>query len=127
MHDTLPVFVVPLAHKKSIFKTLHANKWCGDNTKYNTCFLNLHSLAIQVKHASCVSEACDVIFAFVLRLKVQSHIQDFLKWGRNAPMEFVISTLGKLFVSSFSQYVTEMLNYPCASPQTPTPYENGRV
>ena len=46
------------------------------DAEYNICFdLNLHSLTIQVKFASCVSEACDVIFAFVLRLKVQLHIQ----------------------------------------------------
>ena len=65
-----------LAHKNSFFKTLRVNEWCGDNTEDNICFdLNLHSLTIQVKHASCVSEACDVIFAFVLRLKVQLHIQ----------------------------------------------------
>ena len=32
--------------------------------------VTLHSLTIQMQHASCVPEACDVIFAFVLRLKV---------------------------------------------------------
>ena len=53
------------------------------NTEYNICFdLNLHSLTIQVKHASTVPEDCDVIFAFVLRLKVSLHIQDYVKRDR---------------------------------------------
>ena len=72
MHDWLPVFVDAMADKQlqSRFKTFRANELCRENIELNICFdLNLHSLTIQVKHVSCVPEAC-AVFAFVLRLKV---------------------------------------------------------
>ena len=61
IHDWLPVFGVAPADKQFLF-FLHANEWYRKGTELNICFdLNLHSLTIQVKHASRVPEACDVI------------------------------------------------------------------
>ena len=45
---------------------------------------------------------------------------NYLKWGlKILQWDLSFLTPGKWFVSGFSQYVTEMLNYPRASPQTP--------
>ena len=76
----------------SPFITLPANVWYRHNTGCSICFdLNKHSLTIQVNRASCVPEACDVIFALRYDIEI-------------VPCDFWLSTPGKWFVSGVSQY-----------------------
>ena len=60
---------------------MHTNESCRENTELNICFdVNSQPLTMQIKQASCVPEACDVIFALVLRLKFGKTKQKINLW-----------------------------------------------
>ena len=68
--DWLSSFVVTLAKNKFSLKTLHTSESCREITELNICFdVNSQPLTMQIKQASCVPEAYDVILALVVRLK----------------------------------------------------------